>query len=362
MTAEVKDPAAAYLRRRRAAVAAHATEIGIDWAEVTPGASPSQRVLILHFIPATTANQGKLGVLTAVTAANLRFTVGGEAAGTSLQATAVTAVTTAADPQLKVTLSLGTAGPLAVGGTPVIGVELTGVSGLDPFFARASFSLDPAPREADCLPLCPLAPAPVPDAPIDYQARDWASFRRLMLDRLTVLLPDWSEDSPADLWVTLVELLADAADQVSYFQDAVATEAYLGTARLRVSVRRHARLAGYRMHEGAGARVWVQLQTSSAAGTTVPAGTAVLSRIAGTPLRLNPASPELDQALAASPIVFETLDAATVYAAHGTLALYDWGAPEYGLAVGATAATLRGQFPNLKPGDVLVLAETKGPA
>jgi len=58
----------------------------------------------------------------------------------------------------------------------------------------------------------------------------------------------------------------------------------------------------------------------------------------------------------------QTLHDATVYAAHGSIPLYDWGAPEYGLAAGATAATLRGRFPNLRPGDVLALAEAKGPA
>ncbi len=55
--------------------------------------------------------------------------------------------------------------------------------------------------------------------------------------------------------VTLVELLAYAGDPLSYFQDAVATEAYLGTARRRASVRRHARLVDYPMHDGASARV-----------------------------------------------------------------------------------------------------------
>ena len=56
-----------------------------------------------------------------------------------------------------------------------------------------------------------------------------------MLDRLAVTMPDWRERNPADLGVTLVELLAYAGDQLSYFQDAVATEAYLGTARRRTS-------------------------------------------------------------------------------------------------------------------------------
>ena len=66
----------------------------------------------------------------------------------------------------------------------------------------------------------------------------------------------------------LVELLAYAADHLSYYQDAVATEAYLGTARRRVSVRRHARLLDYRIHEGCSARTFLHFTAST--GLTVP--------------------------------------------------------------------------------------------
>src|SRR5262249_41678147 len=48
-----------------------------------------------------------------------------------------------------------------------------------------------------------------------------------------------------------------------YFQDAVASEAYLGTARRRVSVRRHLRLVDYRLHEGCNARAWVCIGTDT---------------------------------------------------------------------------------------------------
>ena len=54
--------------------------------------------------------------------------------------------------------------------------------------------------------------------------------------------------------VTMVETLAYAADRVSYMQDAVNTEAYIGTARSRISMRRHARLVDYQVSEGANAR------------------------------------------------------------------------------------------------------------
>lgn len=72
-------------------------------------------------------------------------------------------------------------------------------------------------------------------------------------------MPDWRERHVPDLGVTLVELLAHAADQLSAYQDAVATEAYLDTARTRISVRRHARLVDYRLHEGCNARAWLAL-------------------------------------------------------------------------------------------------------
>ena len=67
-------------------------------------------------------------------------------------------------------------------------------------------------------------------------------------------MPDWTERHVPDLGVALVEVLAYTGDYLSYYQDAVATEAYLQTARNRVSVRRHARLTGYRLHEGCHAR------------------------------------------------------------------------------------------------------------
>ena len=126
---------------------------------------------------------------------------------------------------------------------------------IDPQLAEIAFSFKiDCPGDFDCQPVEECV-EPVPAAPvIDYLAKDYASFRRLMLDRLAVVMPDWTERNPADLGIALVETLAYAADHLSYFQDAVATEAYLGTARRRVSVRRHARLLDYPMHDGANAR------------------------------------------------------------------------------------------------------------
>ena len=124
-----------------------------------------------------------------------------------------------------------------------------------------SFKVD-CPTDFDCQPQCDCPPSRAREPEIDYLAKDYASFRRLMLDRMSVLMPQWRERNAADLGVALVETLAYVGDHLSYQQDAMATEAYLGTARRRVSVRRHARLVDYSMHDGCNARAWVQVQVN----------------------------------------------------------------------------------------------------
>ncbi len=84
-------------------------------------------------------------------------------------------------------------------------------------------------------------------------------------------MPDWRERHVPDVGIMLVELLAYAGDQLSYYQDAVAAEAYLDTARQRISVRRHSRLVDYLMHEGCNARAWVTIG-STVDVPAIPAG------------------------------------------------------------------------------------------
>ena len=64
---------------------------------------------------------------------------------------------------------------------------------------------------------------------IDYLAKDYASFRRLLIDLIPQLNPAWMERNPSDLGISLLELFAYEGDNLSYFQDAVANEAYLDT-------------------------------------------------------------------------------------------------------------------------------------
>ncbi len=234
-------------------------------------------------------------------------------------------------------------------------------AGFDPLLTEVDFSFKvECPSPFDCKHECTCAPFVHTAPPIDYLAKDYEGFRRIMLERMALLAPGWTERSPADVGITLVELLAYVADGLSYRQDAVATEAYLSTARSRVSLRRHARLVDYRVHEGCNARAWVQLAVTDPV-VTVPAHTTVLSTVAGLPARLEPNSPDHDAALAARPVVFETVDDAVLHGDLTDLDLYTWGEQGCCLPIGATDATLLDWHPNLRAGDVLVLAETVSP-
>jgi hypothetical protein len=198
---------------------------------------------------------------------------------------------------------------------------------------------------------------------IDYLARDYQALRRLLLDRMSLAMPGWSERNPADLGVVLVELLAHVADQLSYRQDAVATEAYLATARRRISVRRHARLVDYRMHDGCNARAWVQVRLGEAAAGPValPRGTRFLTSLPDTPGRIEPGSRAYRDALGAGAEVFESMHDATLHPAHWRMAFHTWGERRCCLPRGAVRATLKGRFETLEPGMVLVFQELRSP-
>lgn len=234
-------------------------------------------------------------------------------------------------------------------------------AGFDPRLSAIEFSFKvECPSDFDCAEqrFCPL---PRPHAPnIDYLAKDYAGFRRLMLDRLSLLAPEWTERSAADVGVTLVELLAFAADTLSYRQDAIANEAYLGTARQRVSVRRHARLVDYYLHEGCNARAFVQIQVNGQ-NRPLARGTMLLTRVSSLPMRIAAGTRELSDALADGAQVFEAARAATLHESLNRLSFYTWGDNGCCLPRGTTHAWLRGTAEGLAAGDFLVFQEVVSP-
>ncbi|MBK8988265.1 MAG: hypothetical protein IPM39_19725 [Chloroflexi bacterium] len=190
---------------------------------------------------------------------------------------------------------------------------------------------------------------------IDYLSRDFASLRQVMLDHLATLAPQWQEDNLADLGHVLLDILAHAGDQLSYFQDAVATEAYLGTARRRESVRRHARLLDYFLHEGCNARVLVHVNVSQEA--TLPPGTLFLTAANSSPV-IALDSAVYRQALAQKAHVFESMQPVHLYPAHNEIPFFVPDDELPWLPTGATSARLHNDPPlYLQVGEFLLFQE-----
>jgi hypothetical protein len=228
--------------------------------------------------------------------------------------------------------------------------------GFDPRFAEIVFSFKSGCKsDLDCLPVHVCPPRQLPQPEISYLAKDYSSFRQIIFDRLSLVMPDWRERHVPDLGIALVEVLAYAGDHLSYYQDAVATEAYLDTARQRISVRRHARLVDYLMHEGCNARAWVFVETKGGDVTLKKNEVAFITLH-------NKALPEAARMLTRETLrqlnlqrenyeVFEAMgtDELPLFEAHNEIHFYTWGDFECCLPRGATSATLVDAYWPVKP-------------
>lgn len=375
--------------RRLQALREHPSLNGIAWLEVldldAPAGSPRQRTLLVRLVrPLSSAVA--FGGRNVEVEGGVRVTpVGVEWAARAGDADALRAEgrINDAERELLQAVDAGLPGALLVVRTDSEGdhstyrLHLRGEGGplpdFDPLLSQVDFSFKvECPTDFDCAPSddCPTDPGTPP--PIDYLAKDYASFRQLLLDRLAVTMPEWKERSPADVGVALVELLAHHGDHLSWYQDAVATEAYLGTARRRPSVRRHARLLDYAMHDGCNARVWICLQAGMGVRNVLlrreyQAGhpTRFLTRVQGSPELLSEAQYR-EILVERRPVVFEPLHDLRLFHTHNRITFHTWGDEECCLPRGATRATLvdgREEADRLllRPGDVLLLEEVLGP-
>ncbi|RFM26942.1 putative baseplate assembly protein [Deminuibacter soli] len=248
----------------------------------------------------------------------------------------------------------------------------TPLSGFDVMMSAVDFSFKvTCPADIDCATDCGCSHEPAEDSDINYLAKDYSSFKQLMLDRMSLLMPQWTERNPADLGITLVELFAYIGDYLSYRQDAIATEAYLDTALQRISVKRHARLVDYFMHDGCNARVWLHVRLNNTVKhltlyeKNTPYLTQFFTTVPNMPASMSIGSDVYRKLLEADAGAFEIIgdeNSIILYPEHNEMPFYTWDAEECCLPKGATQATLAGYYPNLKPGMVLVLAEVTGPA
>lgn len=369
---------------RRDAVRAAGTVHGIDYLRVVEG----QRVLEVHFIGEGSSQGTLVDLLTAFANNPDAVSIEGGVRITDVEVQSVKRVAN----HLEVRVNRpGDFSPYVLR----LDTPPGGNFEVDPAFSQCEFSFKvDCPSRFDCAPRAEEPPEEPEPPDIDYMAKDYASFRRALLDYASRVLPEWEEHREADLRTMLVELLAHAGDELSYFQDAVANEAYLETARQRNSVRRHARLLDYQMHDGLSARSFLHVAVEGGSLQILPAGTPVLSTVTEQVRnRTPPHDPVFDSHLRtevhrAANVIFETF---TYQSHHETLLpeggggiplhealneieIHDWKTEDGCLPAGATSADLRGNvgfdgtthdLPNhgwrLKEGDLLLFEEIRGP-
>lgn len=247
-------------RDRRARVLNSQVVNGIDFVEV---ANQAQTVLRVHLLNAVTVD-GTLSGAPAIT--------GGE----TIPTVAVRPIQPADwgwdDGHVVLTLRVAAPGDFS-------NYTLTLPStALDRFFDHVRFSFKAGcPSDLDCA--TPTAPCPTLTEnapPIDYLAKDFLSFRQGLLDFSTLRYPSWQERSEADFGVMFLEALSVIADELSYTQDRIASEATLLTATQRRSVQRHARLVDYEPKPPVSASTLLQFDVSPSA-SSIPHGLAVIA-------------------------------------------------------------------------------------
>lgn len=381
-------------QNRRSKIIDHPLLTGIDYLEVFPD---DQHKLLLHFIAKKNGSSIPAELLEQATAAS-KIKIEGGVQSKKIRVDQAIADESTAENVLVIWVGNYDELSDGVGDFGTYTLSLTNVANADPMLSSVDFSFKiNCPRVFDCKTDTSNASDEEYGPRIDYQSKDYASFRRLMLDRLAITMPDWKERNPSDLAIAIIELLAYAADHLSYYQDAVATEAYLGTARRRTSVRRHARILDYPMHDGCNSRVWIAIDLdkgSSFDGTKlfgpgrldsddVPGqlaskepslwplgqrpGDAFLTSVEGLPVDRSLNSTQFERAIAEGAVAFEIMHDITLRSARSRMNFYDWGEDDFCLPKGATSATLRNSERRIKdgdltPGDVLIFEEVLGPS
>jgi hypothetical protein len=207
---------------------------------------------------------------------------------------------------------------------------------VDRFYNDVLFSFKAnCPSELDCQPPpheCP--PDPPVDFPVDYTARDFWSFRGALLDFAAQRYPRWQDRLEADVGNMLVEVMSALGDELAYSQDRIGREAYFTTATERRSLRRHAALVDYHIHDGLGASTWLDF-TAAAAGN-LSAGTQVTAAAGQVTFEVGRG---LAESFAISPAVPKTY---AIDPARNFLVPHQWDVDDTCLPVGSTELYVEG--------------------
>ncbi|MBN1203776.1 MAG: hypothetical protein JXB05_02485 [Myxococcaceae bacterium] len=216
-----------------------------------------------------------------------------------------------------------------------------GALALHSFFSTAEFRFAIDRDRGDMrAPVEQAAPTRAKRPAVDLLTKDYNGFVQLLSDRVRVLNPHWADLSPSSLERVLVELLSHHADLLSYFQDRVATEAFVALATQRHSLRQHGLLLDYVLFEGSAAETVMAFEAQH--DGYLPAGLSFR------------AEGETGEAR----VVFYLPERARVVKAHSRLRLAAWpGALDAELPEGVSEVLLWGRVEGLTSGQRLAFVQ-----
>ena len=179
---------------------------------------------------------------------------------------------------------------------------------------------------------------------INYLNTEFNGFRQTMVDRFATAAPLWEITESADTLIAVLETLAYSADYYEYFQDAVGTEAYLGTARKRISVTRFARMLDYYVSQGCNSSSWIAISVApdNTNIISIPQGTGFFTEFPGLPPdRLIYSSQEIEELTGNDLGVFESCSSLICSVSLNIIQYYTDGHVDYTLAKGSTDAYIQ---------------------
>ena len=108
-----------------------------------------------------------------------------------------------------------------------------------------------------------IIPTTIAVPPIDYTSRDYNSLLNDLLTLIPSYLPEWTDRSPGDFGIVLIELFAYMGDILNFYSDRIANESFIATAQQRQSVLNIANLLDYTPHGNVAASALLQFTITS---------------------------------------------------------------------------------------------------
>lgn len=320
---------------------------GLEWDEAELDAG-WQGIAALRFAPPPAGIAVELVVALARPAAGL--TAAEIAVNDAAELPLAPAILPFADGATEIRLRFAVRGPR---GQTRVRLLSGGDDPLHPFFSEAGFDFFVDCPAGDCHETpASAAPSPGPQPAIDLATKDFAGFLTLLDNWARASDPNWLAPGPAATETMLMELLAHHAEMLSLHQDRVVQEAFIDTARERLSLRRHAGLVGLALDEGASARAVVAVDLAAGRAGFLPAGTRFvreegMGRITATFVSEAPAYLDADWNAGLAP-----------GSGRGRLVPAAWpGAPDAALPEGAMGMLLLGWDSRLRAGQALAIVQ-----